>query len=242
MTNALVYSVNGNQKYVDNMVNSINSFYANNNLELLKTIHPFILTDFAALDLSKVARGIPAKVVDTFSFDYSNVRFKTENDMLRFTKSAYYRWEIFNNPLFKEFDNVLYLDCDTVVNAPLDELFTIRKVPKIRMVEEIKRDWIVKRYEELGLKLKHYCNSGVILFNPKWFSGRLLTRFFQRLVYEAVERPERYADQDSINQALATPEFADLLELLPGEYNYEGFTKQSMTPGSTVKIQHNVGQ
>ena len=42
MKNALMYAVNydsENHKYVDQMVNSINSFYANNSKKLLKTMH-----------------------------------------------------------------------------------------------------------------------------------------------------------------------------------------------------------
>jgi len=54
MKNAIVYGVNNNKVYMECMVNSINSLYANNSKELLDGIDLFILTTNQNIDLHEL--------------------------------------------------------------------------------------------------------------------------------------------------------------------------------------------
>ena len=51
MKNAIVYGINNNKVYVECMINSINSLYANNKQELLNSIDLVILTTDTNIDL-----------------------------------------------------------------------------------------------------------------------------------------------------------------------------------------------
>ena len=85
--------------------------------------------------------------------------------MWRLTRYAYYRWEIFGNPLFDDYDNVLYIDVDTEITGNIGELFNTCHEPGIYTADE-EQNWLL----EQGDKFKssnRYCNSGVILLTPK---------------------------------------------------------------------------
>lgn len=70
MKNAIVYGVNSNRLYVECMVNSINSLYANNKQELLDSIDLVILTTDANMDLHLLN---PAAKPIIIQFNYSNL-------------------------------------------------------------------------------------------------------------------------------------------------------------------------
>lgn len=70
MKNAIVYGINNNKLYVECMVNSINSLYANNKPELLDGIDLVILTTNANIDLHLLN---PAAKPIIVQFNYSNL-------------------------------------------------------------------------------------------------------------------------------------------------------------------------
>ena len=198
--NAIVYCVNGNRKYVDSMVFSINSFYQNNPKWLTKGVKVFVLTRDKNIALPMLCDEADVEIVTEFVGDYSKAKFRNEDEKNRFSEAAFYRWEIFKNPIFWKFDNVLYLDSDTQVKGNLCELFRPCMRPRIRLVSEKMRDWIRQRFKEIGLgEIRNYCNSGIMLVNPKMFSEKELTGMYDALMNETQKRPGRYPDQDAIN-------------------------------------------
>ena len=79
-----------------------------------------------------------------------------------FTIAMWYR--IYLPELVAEADRVLYLDVDTIVAAPLPELFaTDLDDAYVAAVENIPLPWLPNRAHDLGLPA--YFNSGVLLLN-----------------------------------------------------------------------------
>lgn len=76
MKNALVYSTDGNQKYVDCMVNSINSFHSNNPKWLARSTDLFILSESPYVALNGINKEAKPHVVSKFMGDYSIVNFR----------------------------------------------------------------------------------------------------------------------------------------------------------------------
>ena len=70
----------------------------------------YIISDDTDLDLSKLRNGIKPNIVHELSYDYNDLFHDS-----RLPECVYYRWEIFNNAIFLEYDKVLYLDVDTEV-------------------------------------------------------------------------------------------------------------------------------
>ena len=122
MKNALVYSVNGNQHYVDCVVNSINSFFENNKKELTDTVHVFIFCPVNGINLSYLNPNVKYTIVNKFTYNYFDIKL-TDEQISWLSYASLFRFEIFHNPIFLEFDNVLYLDSDTVIYGDLSEMF-----------------------------------------------------------------------------------------------------------------------
>lgn len=115
---------------------------------------------------------------------------------LRWSKETYYRLLV-NEFLPKDIGKIIYLDCDTIVNKSLDDLYEINMNEKyLAAREEVSNDDIKKR---LGLgSTTAYFQAGVILFN--------LNKCRELLNYEMVEKKIKElgekittADQDVIN-------------------------------------------
>ena len=70
----------------------------------------YIISNDKTIDLSMLHDGIKPNIVNELSYDY--------NDLFhdgRLPECVYYRWEIFNNSIFSEYDKILYLDVDTEI-------------------------------------------------------------------------------------------------------------------------------
>lgn len=111
-------------------------------------------------------------------------------------------------------DKVLYLDADTVVNAGVDELFTLDMHGKtIGMVLDSLGE---SHKEQIGLSAEdEYFNSGVILFDmKKWRENR----YSERIVRHVIEKRSHYPapDQDLLNVICK----GDIL-CLSAEYNLQ---------------------
>lgn len=94
-------------------------------------------------------------------------------------------------------DRVLYLDADTIVNAGLDELFTLDMCGKtIGMVLDSLGE---SHKEQIGLSVEdEYFNSGVILFDmKKWRENR----YSDKIIRHVIEKRSHYPapDQDLLN-------------------------------------------
>ena len=222
------------------MVNSINSFYANNPKSLTDTITVFILTDKKeGLDLSKLNPNVKGDVIvieeSEFSYDYSTLNQNLLNPHI--TYHTYFRFEVFVNPIFNEYDNLLYLDCDTEVVDDISEIFTQSDDAVIRMVTE-NSDWLKIHH---GIECPFYSNAGVILLTPKALGLKNSNELFNELIVSAKTNKFVYADQDALNYVLTLKQFSSFREILDEKYNSFIGTSKSKQNIEKPKIIHHAG-
>ena len=234
-----MYAVNydeSNSTYVDQMVNSINSFYANNQKSLLDTMHVYVMVDDASapFDLSKLNTDVKYTLVDELSYDYSAIKMFLK----RITYHTYFRWEMLVNPLFSDIDNLIYIDCDTEVVGSVDELFYLKSNPVLCLVEEkLNHLWLNHRFIT-----NNYYNCGVMMSNPKiMISSGVGRRIFDSSMEFANKLLMRYADQDALNMALNKEEFRGIVMTLDSKYNsFPGTWLEDKQP-KDEKIIHHAG-
>ena len=179
MKNAIAYGVDGSQRYIEFMVNSINSFHENNPDWLVDSIDTIVLSNVPNLELPGLHPRCRPKVVPV-EFDYaSRLRERNKNYLNRFTDAAMFRCELFRRQDFHDYDNILYLDCDTVVNKDVSELFVERGEPVVFMVP------ICAASEPMRRGCCVPCHSGLILFNPVRFDEMRLRMAFKDMMAAA---------------------------------------------------------
>lgn len=188
------------------------------------------------LDLSQLDKRVNPIVIDEFSYDYSKIPFNDISTKARFTASTFFRWELFNNVVFREFDNALYLDSDTEVCAPIGELFKENPEPTIGLVAESGNPL----KDTYGMDVPKYLSAGVMFLTPKALGGLFLSLLFIDCLHTVQSVPMQYVDQDALNIAIQSKKFNHVLKVLPGEYNWFSATKYSKTPNSPIKIWHHV--
>lgn len=114
------------------------------------------------------------------------------------TVQAWFRIKI--PDLCPDLDKVLYLDCDTMVNQPLKELFEIDL--KDNYIAAVKDVWDVdKHLRRLSMNSDSYFNSGVMLINCQlWREHKL----FNKIKEYAIENKKiiKFCDQDSLNKVI----------------------------------------
>ncbi len=114
------------------------------------------------------------------------------------TVQAWFRIKI--PDMCPDLDRVLYLDCDTLVNGSLKELFEMSM--KDNYVAAVKDVWGVKQYvKRLDMKSDSYFNSGVLLINCKQFRKDNL---FEKIKEYAIQNKKiiKFCDQDSLNKVI----------------------------------------
>lgn len=118
--------------------------------------------------------------------------------------STYHR--IFIPKLMKDYERVLYLDCDILIKDDLSELITfnfdgfpmatVKDMPCIFIQEDIKRKSFLN--EKLGIfDYDKYFNAGVMLFNNKVIDDEEFINSFIKKLNE-IGKP-KYPDQDALN-------------------------------------------
>ena len=225
--NAIVYAVNDNQTYVDCMVNSINSICVNSR-EILDGTCFFVITD-KNIDLSRLRPEAASRtrILADLSYDYGSFPMRS-----RHTKYTFFRYEIFGNPIFRQFDNVLYLDVDTVVEKSLFELM-VKPGSRICMVEEM-----LNFLKKQGMNAEHYCNAGFILITPKTIGSIVLDDMFKFLVERSRQRSWRMNDQDVLNLMLADERWTRIRQILDSGWNYGYTTVEKAPPSGQIRIRH----
>lgn len=122
-----------------------------------------------------------------------------EAELAHISRATYYRLLI-AELLPQEVEKILYLDCDIIVNAPIDQLwhtpidhYALAAVPQTGYGREALR---------LGYPIQYgYCNAGVTLMNLRYFREHHLC---QQLIdyisrhYHSI----KYHDQDTLNAVL----------------------------------------
>ena len=92
------------------------------------------------------------------------------------TKYAFYKWEIFANKLFREFDNLLYVDVDTEIVGDISWLFETEHPTGIYTCDS-KRNWLLNKGKRFKC-VTRYCNSGVIFMTPAKLGNDVLNGLF----------------------------------------------------------------
>ena len=151
-------------------------------------------------------------MVDSSFFDKYPIRGEDKKHLSIVT---YYR--LFAEELLpKEVKQVLYLDCDTIVDEAIGELFDMDWTDiAIGAVSDMCVEWDAY-YERLGYdKSLGYFNAGVVLMNLEyWRKHHMAKQCFEYLVnnYEKLDNN----DQDVLNVVMK-----DLKRNLPVTYNYQ---------------------
>ena len=125
------------------------------------------------------------------------------------TVQAWFRIKI--PELFPELDKVLYLDCDTLVDGPLEALWNS---PVDGLAVGVVRDiWNVDKYvSKLGMKSKDYFNSGMMLINCRYWRENNLSG---KMLEYARGRNVEFCDQDTLNKVIDEHKL-----MLPMKFNY----------------------
>lgn len=134
--------------------------------------------------------------------------------------------------MFNDYDNILYLDCDTEICGPLDGIFCERDKPAIGIVKES-----VNMLKDV---VKEYWNSGVMLFTPRLFGKKTINEFCAALMKNAIEFKDTYVDQDALNRTLVDKRFSKLVLDLGSEYNFF-ISTQDFIADRKCKIIHYAG-
>lgn len=96
---------------------------------------------------------------------------------------------------FKNFDRVLYLDCDTVCKGNLDELYNARFGKKY-IIGCQGHDVSIRQAEELGISF--YINSGVLLFNNDLMNKEDYFTQIKERWRGAIGRPQVFSGDETI--------------------------------------------
>lgn len=127
------------------------------------------------------------------------------------TVQAWFRIQI--PDLCPDLDRVLYLDCDTMVNGSLRELFTLDMGEYY--VGAVKDVWDVKKHlKRLDMKSDSYFNSGVLLMNCEQFRK---DNVFEKIKEYSLTHKKiiKFCDQDTLNKIIDTKKIN-----LPQKYNF----------------------
>ncbi len=110
-------------------------------------------------------------------------------------------------------DRLLYLDCDTIVNNPLNELIAVDIEGYV--AAGVPDGWEARQKEYLGLSDEYiYANSGVLLINlKKWKSDDVQNKLIE--FTNSFERKLIFPDQDTFNAVCGKS-----LLRLPLKYNF----------------------
>lgn len=244
MRNAIVYGVNDKEKVVMEMLNSINSVAAYN--ETMPEV--IILTDDSLPELNLDSMDKRAKekctVIPTDCSKYRKIDLS--GGKKRMTCHAFLRYEMFCNPFFLDFDNLLYIDVDTDCADSLDDVFIERTTPAILLGREtincICPRGIPKYSPEI--KCKKYYNSGLILVTPKLIGKEKLNAIFDEIMRIAgLGIPFRATDQEIFNAVLGEERFEHLVGELPTGYNFSqwvvpGHSSDEVAKATEFKIRH----
>ena len=127
------------------------------------------------------------------------------------TVQAWFRIKI--PDLCTDLDRVLYLDCDTMVDGSIKELFTLDM--KDNYVAAVKDVWDVKKHlKRLDMKSDSYFNSGMLLMNCELFRKDSI---FDKIREYSLENKKiiKFCDQDTLNKVIDTKKID-----LPQKYNF----------------------
>lgn len=137
-----------------------------------------------------------------------------------FSVAMYYRF--FIPILLKEYEKVLYLDCDIMAKRQISSLLNLDV-----------GDYVIAGVRDFGLDDEKYINSGVLLFNVKKCNEFNFTQ--KCLQYVAKNRDLSLPDQDTINSVCK-----ERILMLESKYNFQVaslFLKMKTIPNVNVNLE-----
>jgi len=180
--------------------------------------------EFAVLSNDRSLTAFDTRVfpIDV-SFAKDMFKFKEDD---RMKAGVYYKFWLATLP----YDKVLYLDCDTICQRPLNELWNM-DCPFICATESHR----FGKEQAAALGIKQYALTGMMLMNLKALRREnFLSRCLDRL---RVEHPDQH-DETIINE-----EFGDKIKFIDKKYNYCRHRRyDNPIPESDAYILHYVGQ
>lgn len=194
------------KKYFPHMLTSIYSLLENNknhNIEIYIIEDGFQMNEFEyLLKLEKLYKNLEIKVY--LAEDLKTIMEEYNIPKWRDTTIANAR--LFASELIN-YDKILYLDSDTIIAQPLDELFSMPMQHPIAAAKNLTVPLHTRK------KLSVYYNSGVIMFDSAaWKKEKCLEKLKQTIDTNKIKL--LYPDQDLINLA-----FKDQIDTLTTDYN-----------------------
>ena len=190
----IVYAAD--EKYSKCMLASIESIISNiKNNDVIPLFFVLVSSDFSVKLKEIIIKHLESR---GYYIEFINMGQSYENGYVpidHLTFQAYYRLSI--PELFNFFDKLIYLDCDTIVNCNIKELFDIELgnnyFAGVRALAFSNK----KHSARLNINTDNYINSGVLLVNNKLLIKDNVIKKFQTLVEQNFE----CQDQDIINIA-----------------------------------------
>lgn len=223
MRNGLIYAVNDNEKFIEKLVNSANSFW-HFNPSLRDNTTIYIITDAPNLQLPGIRPELKVKMIVLPPEAYADCKTSLKK---RYTKHIFYRMEMFANEELTSLDNAIYMDVDTEFGDSIEELFVEgRTEPIIGVVRDAYNNLRNRsRKPKYGnLTSEFYYNSGFIFLTPRLIGADNLRRMRETMEQLARDYPFCTPDQDAMNVVFDMPEWKPLIHPLPKIYNFSWWT------------------
>ncbi len=203
--NNILYTTD--QNYFPHMLTSIYSLIENNleNTFKIHIIHTGLKTKEDKL-LNQILTRYPN--VDIQTYDFMKIAYLIEKfNIPKWRDGNISNARLFYHEMIPHVEKILYLDCDTIIVNPINELFQMNNDHAVSAVKEIVTP------KHLKGKVNKYYNSGVLLFNSeKWESDDCLAEMYDNI--KNLHEKLIYPDQDLINLTLK-----EKIGTLPINYN-----------------------
>ncbi|MCI6272292.1 MAG: glycosyltransferase family 8 protein [Erysipelotrichaceae bacterium] len=191
MENNFVYSIDDN--FVNIFLVSLNSLIKYNNNSKINIMY----TNLSAQNIERVKKYLDDKGINYSFFDVSEYLENISKNTLKLNDSLSTYARLFIPEILSYIDRALYLDSDTIVTAPLNELFEI----------DIKDNYVAGVIDpvskqariDVGLcEYDNYINAGVLLINIKQINKDNLVEKFIEFIRNH-NGQVAYHDQGTIN-------------------------------------------
>lgn len=197
----IFYAVNNN--YAPFLALSIKSLLKKSNQNYFYKIH-VIDDNISEINKEKIKKLETINSSIIFKPLNQNLDFINDNKQNRlrpdiFTLTIYFR--LFIPEMFKEYDKAIYIDCDTILNADISELYNIDLENNYIGACQDKSIIGIKKFEDyftygVGIDYKKYINSGVLLLNMKELRNKKINEkfldLFNKYHFENVDPDQAY--------------------------------------------------
>lgn len=235
--NFVLASDNG---YIDHCATTMTSILVNN-----KGANVFVLTEWLSEEnvqrLKKIAKSFNGnvEVVQVDSAKLQDFPMPKDKDLAHISIATYYRLFV-ATLLPSTVDKVIYLDCDTVVRRPLDEMWNIDMEDYALGAVYQMCDWNVAAAERLHFDPKYgYFNAGVLIMNLKYWREKNIQTLLMSTLRE-IKNDLKFHDQDVLNAALhaMTKRIPCSYNMLTSYFSYKVLKSKDATSDGKVLNDH----